>query len=401
MAWNHRSRVVAMAVAIQASTGAFIQPSAVNDLMAVSQITNTHTAITADDPTATGAVWDAPRVVLGKQATLGATYPMRGPGGTTPPAANGFVMGRVMQSGGWAEIRKVASSSGTLVAGSTTSTLALATTESTVDDFLLGAPIQTAAIGSGFQQTSIIRDYVGSTRTALLPETLGSAPASGVSYTIPAFLSYVLGTLTTPPPVLSISIWRDKKRYDYQDWAPTSIAVNIPVANDANTSFPDITFTGRGTIKAIVDDVSPVLPSALLAIPVAPARNGKFYLDKVKLGHQSLSFTEALTVGNASNQNQASGQDGADVLSGTRTTALDVNQMAVADFDLHAREDNQIPVPVLSTWGLGNGNNWGFMQPNLALNPFSPGDRNGYVSVTGDAVTTDIDKAAALTIWWT
>lgn len=400
MAWNHRSRVVAMAVAIQASVGTFVQPSSATDLMAVAAITNTHAPLTADDPTATGAVWDAPRVLLGKQATVGATYPLRGPGGASPPTANSFAIGKILQAGGWAETRKATPTTATFQAGSSVTALTLAASESAVDDFLLGAPLQTAAIGTGFQQTTIIRDYVGSTKSALLAETLGTAPASGVNYTIPAFLSYTLGTLTTPAPVLSISVWRDKKRYDYVDWAPASIAVNVPVANDANTSFPDITFSGRGTVKAIVDDVSPVLPSALLAIPVAPARNGKFYLDRVKLGHQTLSFTEALTVGNASNQNQAAGQDGTDILSGTRTTSLDLNQMNVADFDLHAREDNQVPVPVMSTWGLGTGNNWGFMQPNLALNPFSPGDRNGYVNVTGDAVTTDIDKSATLTIWW-
>lgn len=400
MAWNHRSRVVAMAVAIQVATGTFIQPSTATDLMAVSSITNTHAAITADDPTATGAVWDAPPVVLGEQATVGATFPMRGPGGAGPPLANTWPMGKIFQAGGWAEIRKAASSSGVLQAGSSTTAIVLANTESATDNLLLGAPLQMAAIGTGFQQTTLIRSYAGASKTANLAETLGAAPAAGAAYTIPAYLSYVLGTLTTPPPVLSVSIWRDKKRYDYRDWAPTSIAGNMPVANDANTSFPDITFSGRGTLQAVVDDVTPVLPSSMLAIPVTPVRNGKFYLDRVKLGHQSLSFTEGLTVGNASNQNQASGQDGGDILSGTRSTSVDLNQMAVSDFDLHARTTNLLPVPVLSTWGLGSGNNWGFMQPNITLAPFSPGDRNGYVNLTGDANTTDVDKAAVFSIWW-
>lgn len=400
MAWNHRSRVVAMAVAIQASVGAFVQPSIASDLMAVSSPTNSVAIVSADDPTATGAVWESQRVYLGKQHTVGATVPLRGPGGANPPAANAWPVGRVFQAAGWAEIRKAAASSAALVAGSTTTSLVLANTESAVDDFLLGAPLQTASVGSGFQQTTIIRDYIGASKTAVLAETLGSAPASGVNYTIPAYLSYVLGTLTTPPPVLSVSIWRDKKRYDYRDWAPTSLAVNIPVANEANTSFPDATFSGRGTLVAVVDDVTPTLPTAILATPVPPARNGKFYLDRVKIGHQSLSFTEAATLAAASNQNQAAGQDGFDIISGTRTTSMDINQMNVSDFDIHGREDAQTIVPIMSTWGMGSGNNFGFLQPNVVLNPFSPGDRNGFVNLTGDAVTVDIDKSAVLTIWW-
>lgn len=401
MAWNHRSRVVAMAVALQATVGTFVQPAVATDLLAVSAPTNTTAVISVDDPTSTGAIWESARVYLGKQSTLGATFPMRGPGGAAPPAANAWPMGRIMQTAGWAE-QRLAAARTAAVAGGTTTTFLLANTESAVDDFLLGAPLQhtTTGPGNGAAGTTIIRDYIGASKTALLGETLASAPAAASNYTIPAYLSYVLGTLTTPPPVASVSIWRDKKRYDYRDWAPASLAVTIPVANEANTSFPDITFSGRGTVVAIVDDTTPVLPTSILAVPVAPARNGKFYLDRVKLGHQSLSFTEATTLAAASNQNQAAGQDGFDIISGSRTTALDLNQMAVTDFDLHGREDLQTVMPVMSTWGLGSGNNWGFIEPNIVLNPFSPGDRNGYVNLTGDAVTVDVDKAAALTLWW-
>jgi hypothetical protein len=389
-----------MAVALQVTVGTFVQPSTATDLMAVANPTNTTAIVSADDATATGAVWESKRVYLGKQSTLGATFPMRGPGGANPPAANAWPMGRVFQSGGWAETSKNAATNAVLVAGSTTTALALANTESATDDFLVGYPIQQASVGAGFQQTTLIQDYVGATKVASLAETMGVAPAAGAAYVIPKCLVYQLGTLTTPPPVLSISIWRDKKRYDYRDWTPSSIAINIPVANEANTSFPDITFTGRGTIVTVVDDVTPVMPTSILSVSPPPARNGKFYLDRVKLGHQNLSFTEAATLAAASNQNQAAGQDGFDIISGTRTTSMDLNQMAVADFDLHGREDNQTTMPVMSTWGLGSGNNFGFIEPNIQLNPFSPGDRNGYVNLTGDAVTVDVDKSAALAIWW-
>lgn len=400
MAWNHRTRVLAMAFAIQVSAGTFIQPAASTDLIPVGNVTNQVNPITATDPTATGSVWESNRVYFGKTATIGGTIPLRGPGGAAPPAANAWVPGRVFQSGGWAEVRKAATSTAAVAAGSTTTTIVLANTESAVDDFLLGAPVQHAAIGTGFLATSLISDYVGATKTATLPETLGGAPVAATSYIIPAYLSYVLGTLTTANPYLSVSIWRDKKRYDYRDFQPESIAIQVPVANEANTSFPDATFSGKAIPQAVVDEAAPLLPSSVLAIPIAPARGGKFYLDRVKLGHQNTTFTATTTVAAASNQNQAAGQDAYDIVSGTRAIALDLNQMAVSDFDITAREDNQTVMPLFETWGLGLGNRWGLIVPNMCLDPFSPGDRNGYVNLTGNAYTTDIDKSAALTIWW-
>jgi hypothetical protein len=401
MAWNQRSKVLAVAFAIQSVQGTFVQPNTTTDLLAVANATNTHDVIEADDPTATGAIWDAPKVYLGQTATIGGSIPLRGPGGASPPAANGWAPGRILQAGGWAEIRKATSSTGAVVAGSTTTAFNLAVSESSVDDFLLGAPLQHAVIGTGFRATTLIQDYAGAGRVATIPETLGSAPTAATTYTIPAYLSYVLGTLTTSNPYLSVSVWRDKKRYDYRDWQPASIAINVPVANEANTGFPDMAFSGKALIVGEFDDTTPTLAPSVLATAIAPARGGKFYLDRVKLGHQNTTFTASYTVAAASNQNQDAGQDGYDVTGGSRQVALDLNQMAVTDFAIATRVGNRTVLPIFETWGLGAGNNWGFIVPNTTLSGFSPGDRNGYVNLTGNAETVDIDKSAALTIWWT
>ena len=63
-----------------------------------------------------------------------------------------------------------------LQAGSSTTALRLATSESSIDDALIGLPIQHPAMGTGFRATSLIMDYVGATRDAVLAETLGAAP---------------------------------------------------------------------------------------------------------------------------------------------------------------------------------------------------------------------------------
>lgn len=400
MAWNQKAKLFAMAVAVQPVAGVFTAPATPAGLIAVSSPTFTIEALSATDETSTGAIWDNNRVFLGQTVTAGGTVPLRGPGGAAPPAANVWPVGLVLQSGGWAETVRATATPAVLQAGSTTTALVLATSESAVDDFLVGAPITQANIGTGFKATSIIRDYVGSSRTALLAETLGTAPTTGAAYTIPASLSYVLGTLTVDPPTLSVRIWRDKKRYDIKDWKPQSLTFDIPVANEANQSYPTLEFTGKGNIEAIADDTTPTLPSSMLAIPAPPARDGKFYLDSVRLGHQSIRYTESAETGAASNQNSATGQDAYDILSGSRTIDLDLNQMAVTDFDYAPRVTNQTIMPMLSTWGLGAGNRFGFMVPNTVLDPLSPGERNGYVSLTGNAFPTDVDKSAAFVIWW-
>jgi hypothetical protein len=401
MSWNHKTRVVAMAIAIQPVAGVFTAPAEA-DLVAVSVPNNSFEPITADDPTATGAIWTAPQINLGRTGTAGASFVMRGPGGAAPPAANGWPEGRILQAAGWTELINATERTGVTVAGSTTSAIALATTESAVDDFLIGVPLQMSQLGTGFRKTVLISDYVGSSKMATIPQTLGAAPAAGANYTIPPYLLYRLGTLTgTPPPMLSISIWRDKKRYDYKDWRPTSLTINMPVTNDANTEMPSIEFTGRATPEAEVDvATTPVLPDAKLQLPVAPVRGGKFYVDRTMLGHQSLSFGETLEVAAPSNQNQDAGQDAYELMSGSRTVDLDFNQMSVTDFDIKARADNQTVMPFLSTWGLGAGNRWGFLLPAAKLTNYSPGDRNGFVNLTGNAEVMAVDKSACLCLWW-
>lgn len=386
-----------MAIAIQSVANVFTAPNRTTDVVGVANISNASEPVNAEDPTATGAIWSANRILLGQTSTIGGTLPLRGPGGASPPLANAWVPGRILQSGGWAEVRYATAGGDTLQAGSTTTALKLATTESSVDDFLVGLPIQHANIGTGFRATSIVTSYEGATRMATIGETI-VAPTG--AYVIPAHIRYVLGTMTSTPPLLSISVWRDKKRYDYSDFRPSSLKFDVPVSNESNQSFPSCEFSGRGILVGVYDDTTPLVSDAVLAIPVAAARGGKFYMDKVKLGHQMMSFTTSFEIGAPSNQNQDAGQDGYEILSGTRTVELDINAMAVSDFDLQSRINAQTPVSIMDTWGNGAGNNWGLTLPNLVLDPLNPGDRNGFNSLTGNAMPTDVDKSAALTIWW-
>lgn len=402
MAWNHRAKIAACAIAIQAVAGAFTAPVAPADLIAVSGLTNGDEMISAADPTLSGAIWDVARIYLGRTSTVGFTIPLRGPGGAAPPAAGAWVPGRAIRAAGFSEVRNGAAIVGeTLQAGSTVSALALAAGQSAVDDFNVGVPVQTAAIGAAgtVKGTSMIVDYVGATKMAAIGETI-VAPAAGVAYTIPAYLSYVLGTLNTAPPLLSISVWRDKVRYDYRDCVVASFMFDVPVANEQNTTFPSVEFSFRGVFVGKYDEASPIIPAAVLAIQPPANRGGKFALDRVKLGHASMRVGATADTGAASNANQDAGQDGYDILSGSRTVELDLNAMNVSDFDLESRLDNQTVVPALNVWGGGAGNRFALAVNNMVLDPHSPGERNGYVNLTGGAAMTDVDKSMSFAVFW-
>ncbi len=401
MSWNHRSKITAVAIAIQTVAGVFTAPNTTTDMVAASGVTNVPEMISTTDPTMTGTIWDVSRIFLGQTNTIGFTIPLRGPGGATPPAAGDWVPGRALRSCGFSEVRNAAAINETLQAGSTTGALVLAAAQSAVDDFNVGVPLQTAAVGTvgTVKGTTVITDYAGATKTAAIAETI-IAPAAGTAYTIPAYLSYVLGTLTTPPPLLSISVWRDKVRYDYRDCVPASFMFDVPVANEQNQTFPSVEFSFRGVLVGKFDATSPVLPASVLNIIPPANRGGKFTLDRVKLGHASMRVGATADTGAQSNANQDAGQDGYDILSGSRTIELDLNAMNVSDFDVEARVNNQTIMSALSVWGGGAGNRFALAVPNMVLDPLANGDRNGYVSLTGGGAMVDVDKSMALTVFY-
>lgn len=387
-----KENVTALGVTIQPIAGTYNEPG-VNDLIAVSSPDNGSDAITGEDPTLIGSVWTAPRMFLGRRGRAGATFALRGPGGSAPPAANANVWGRILQGVGFTEIINPTPITGT-AAGGSTSSIVLAAGSSPIDDFFMGYPIQHANIGSGrVKGTALIRDYIGSTRTAVLSETLGSAVTAG-QYTIPAFLAYVLSTAASVP-LLSACVWRHRKVYGYRDCAVSSFAINVPVSNDQATEVPTIEFSLTGVPVAEKDMVAPALSSALLTPPPA-AKGGKFTFNGVKRGHQTLRMEFGLESGAPPNQNFDAGQESYELLSGSRTMSVDLNEQLVADLDIAALVDNQTLVPIQSGWGSQAGQSFMLGLFNGLLDPFNPTPRNGFVGLAGSATPNDADRALSL-----
>lgn len=390
-----KENVTGVAVTIQPTPNTYNEPG-LADMIAVSSPDNGEDMISADDPTLTGGVWTTPRQFLGTKGRAGATFAMRGPGGASPPAANAWVPGRILQAVGFTEVINPTAITGTAGAGGSTSSIVLAAPQSGVDDFYNGYPIQHATIGAGRAKgTTLIRDYAGGTKTATLAETVGSAIVAG-NFTIPAFLGYVLSTAASVP-LLSAAVWRHKKKYGYRDCAVASFAINIPVNNDQTTDLPTIEFGLVGVPVDPIDQMSPTLPSALLT-PVPAAKAGKFTFNGLKLGHQTLRLEFGLETGAPPNQNFDAGQEGYELLSGTRTMTLDLNEQLVSQLDINGLVKNQALVPVVSGWGAAAGQSFMFGILNALLDPFNPTPRNGFVGLAGGGVPNDPDRALSLSI---
>jgi hypothetical protein len=396
MAWDFRSKRTVVGITIQPTPGLFNAPNNTTDLIGISAASDSDEIIQAADPTMTGGLWESPRIFLGRTSTAGGTVPMRG--SAALPAANADVYGRILQAAGFSENRLAVAITANLQAGSTISALVLDAAQSAVDDFLVGYPISHANIGSGFQQYSLITDYVGASKTASIMETI-VAPAAGTPFTIPACRVYQLGTLAADPPLLSMSVWRGKKRRDYRDCRIQTLGLDMPVANESNQVFPGTDFTCKGVKVAVVDQDAPILPQSILNIPVPALRGGKFALDRVKLGHASWRLGANFDTAAASNANQAAGQDGYQMTSGARTSEIDLNDMNVTDFDIESRIDNQTLMPAGTTWGGAAFNRFGVLVPSQALDPFNPGDRNGFVNLTGNSHPYEVDKSITIAIW--
>jgi hypothetical protein len=149
------------------------------------------------------------------------------------------------------------------------------------------------------------------------------------------------------------------------------------VANEANTSFPDMTFSGKALIQAVVDDTTPVLPNAIARVPMPPAR-GRQVLHRQGQARPPADHLHrrTTTVGAASNQNQAAGQDAYDIVGGNKARSRWIStRWRSPTSTSQTREDNQTVVPLMETWGLGVGQLGSASSgiPNMVLDPFSHG----------------------------
>lgn len=390
-----RSNNTVVGLTLEATPGTFNAPSSATDLLTVADLRPNIQGLTSDVNEYTGSIHKPGAKVGGATFEITGRALLRGPGGSAPPAADTYVLGRLLRAVGFAEsitaaaIPVAAEALGG--AGNTTTVAALGTAAAATDDLYTGMMIMLDALGTIGQADSLsmIKDYVGTGKLATMAETAGAA-FSG-NYQIPAQLAYILST--AEPPTLSASCWIGSKRYDGKGLSLSSFRINAPTFTRDSTEYPSIEFTLTGDVYQDADEACPTIDTTM-AVP--PFKNGKLWVGNTELGGSSLSVDFGAQVAYPPNPNNVTGNDAAVLVETTRKVNYTLNHVAKATFDFIGKANTQDYHSAMAIWGLASGNHMGLLVPQARFNYASPDNGGPLVNMTGEMLVDGADKSVAI-----
>lgn len=388
---NARKKAFAVANQLTAGTAVVLTGA---DCLDVSSVSYQPQTITAQDPRYTGTIHRRGPAVLGATYDVSFEWPIHGPGGSSVPAADAFIIGRILKQWGFTENRfatPIASEAFTVPTntGATLGTSAAATAE-----LYKGLAINLAPVGAIPAGLAMIANYSASKVATFARDRALSAG----NYTIPAQLAYTLAT-TVPDAGMSMTIWEDGHRLNFADMRPTAATITLNTASrDNNDAVGVITGTFSGTLISEANEATPVVPPTI-AIP--PFRDGQQDIANVQLGGSSVSLDLGLRAAFPPNPNQADGSNPGLTVETMRTLTYDLNkvQRTVIDFNALARAQSVHPSQFL--YGLGSGNYFGMMVDAQRFGFPSSQEGSDFLTTTGQAYLDGVDKAISLTFpYW-
>lgn len=344
-----KSRNTALAVVLQTARGTFDACSTADLVTGFSNCRLAIDGITVADDTYTGSVFTNADAIAGKRVTLSGNLKLKPP--SSLPAADAFVLGRILQAAKFTELRVAtaipASAEAVGVSGNDTTHLALSTGATGTDDLYNMYPILNETAGAAYKdQLTMIRDYVGSTKLAELMETLGGAPAD--NYQIPPFLGYYRDVTSAEPDVLSCELWIDGFRYDLYDCAVSSMRLVLPTSDKNQARYPEFEFTLDCTIYQTEDEATPSIP-ATGQPPLI--KDGKGFFNKKEWGIESITIDLGLTADYPPNPNQVDGNDAPEISGGSATAQMVAQKYLKATEDVLGLADAQAYHPLFLQWG--------------------------------------------------
>jgi hypothetical protein len=392
------SNRTSLAVAVQADNVTRATISTPADLLPIANVGNAGEVFTADNPEYTGSIHAVGSAVFGRSPGITFDMMMRGPGGSAPPAAGAYGMGRLLRAAGFDEVVFAGKISAALAAGGVntgaTTTVALDATAVGTDDFYTGMVIQFAAVsgGSGFKSCSTIIAYNGTTRIATLGEKLASVPTG--NFTIPPQLVYRLNG-SANALWLTFDRWHDRKRYQAQNGILSQLNMNFPTANRGDVSFPTMSagIVGDDATIREVDESAPLTPAAG-AIP--PVRDGKLALNGVYVPGSSMSYDHGIQVAFPPNPNRSGGNDPGRIVRTVRSVSLNLQTVTLATQDRTALAALQAPVPVMLHYGNVAGRSVSFVVPQTRLNFSNPDAGGEFVTEQVDGFIDGSTNAVAI-----
>jgi len=380
----------AIAIAKQSSAGTWGSPTT-SDLVPCANLSWTPNAITADNPEYTGSINRVGPGVFGATYEVSATFLIRGPGGSSPPSANAFILGRVLQSLGFTEqviATAIPAAPEALSAGSTTG-FTMGAGATGTQDLYKALAVKVPFLGTSPDDLTMIRSY-SAAKAAVIGET-ATGTITG-NYQIPKQLAYTLAGTGTPPS-LSLSLWEGARRYDFIDAVPSSGKLTFPTAGRESVDFAKLEATFACDLYAYADDPAPSIPS-LGAVPAF--RDGKLFVAQKAMGGSSVSIDLGLKVAYPPNPNKTSGSDSPQLTETRRTISLDLNQEAKSYQDLLALATGQLYYPIEGLFGFYPGNYVGFIATDARFNFQKSNEGGDFVTTSGEAWIDGPDKTLSL-----
>jgi hypothetical protein len=380
---SRKANETAFALKMQTLPNVYDAPNSTTDMMAISNLQFAINGVTVQNAEYTGSIHKNGDDLAGKTVSGSFNVYLRPPGGADVPAADAFLLGRILKAAKFAEVRTttaIPAAPATLGSGSDTTHAVLGTAAGSTDDLYKGmALVLSDLAATAYDRVTAVRHYAGATKSAELFEVLGTAPAA--NYQIPKQLSYQRDMTQADAPSLSTKLWLGGLRYDLVDFQISGLRINNPVSTRDAASQPMLEVTYTATISAYADEATPAVP-ALGPVPLW--KDGKFWVAGKAVGGSSVVVDLGLRVAFPPNPNYTEGSE-AGVLVESRTTInMDRQAYLKAQFDTLAMAEGQLQYGVFAQWGYTSGRMVQVVVPDARFNYQSPNMGQDFINETGD-----------------
>lgn len=386
-----KSNNTALAIVKQPTADTFVNPSTA--YMPVSQCRLAIEGVTADNDEYTGTPWKVGSTVAGKRATLSFNVKLRPPGGASPPAADAFLPGLILQAAKFTENRVVTAvpvAAEALSAGSTTGATLGAGATGTVDLYK-GLAISLSDNGSTYKaRMTAITSYTAA-KVATFAELLSAPPAA--NYQIPKQLAYQLDYTVTDPTLLSMKVWLDGHRFDLMNMRVASLQIVLPTSTKNQAAYPELQCSFTCDINANAAEATPAV-TGLGAVPLI--KDGDCWLNRVKVGVATATIDMSVQVEFPANPNKVDGVDAGEIVSLQPSVSMTRQKYLPSYLDTLALADAQTSMPFWLQWGSAIGAMVQVVVCDGRLNYQSPDTGGALINETGDLIIDPSTKCISI-----
>lgn len=387
-----KSNNTAVAIAIQPVENTFTTPSQPADLMPVSNLRLDFATVGIANDEYTGSPFKNADAVAGKKVTLSYNVKLRPPGGTIP-AANAFLLGRILQAAKFTEVRTTAAipAAAEAVTAGTTSSATLGAGAAATADIYKSMGIQLVGMGTSYKERmSAIRSYTAA-KVASFVETFASSVTG--NYQIPPQLSYLRDISASDPIMLSHQVWIDGHRFDLMNARISSLQIVVPTSTKDQAAYPELSVSYDVTISAHSAQATPSVPFGGV---VPTYKDGDGWLANTRVGLSSFTLDLGIQIENPPNPNRPDGTDVAEIIGGTAQVQMVRQKYLPSVIDTLALADAQTNHAFFAQWGNGAASMVQIVVPDGRLDYQSPDLGGGMVMENGNLLIDALSRGIAI-----